>query len=309
VLNFKTQIGQCPFSHPIKTAHPIRISTKDWSFKTTDQTFDYVKCECGMYILENPPVPEEISMAYPHSEYSGWKKRSQFVHKIRKINNRKNLKCINIQNNTRVLDYGCGNGELANIIAEQGIHVVAFDFSPAAYKENLLSLRQKKCLPTFTSNPEDIVGFFDVIFMLQVIEHLYDPIGTITKLINNLNPNGLIVIETPTRDGWDSKLSPKEMWGGWHAPRHLHIWNPERLITLSNHLNLEVVEFKYIPSPFLWAETIRCRFKNRFVRKIINSDNVFFIFASVILDLIQILSRSKTSNFRLVLKKKIKFTI
>jgi 2-polyprenyl-3-methyl-5-hydroxy-6-metoxy-1,4-benzoquinol methylase len=257
-----------------------------------------------MYYLENAPIPEEISCAYPDNDYSGWKKRSSFVQIIRKFSYRKNLKLIRVGEDIRVLDFGCGNGELATAIAERGVDVTAFDFTPNSYNQQSLRIKMNNKVPRFTSNPEDLGGFFDAIFMLQVIEHLYDPIETLKNLRDRLKPNGLIIIETPTKDGWDSNMPPQEMWGGWHAPRHLHIWNPERLRTLSMSLDLEVVEFKYIPSPFLWAETVRYRFKSRYIRKLLDSDNAIFVLASVLLDFVQILVRNKSSNFRIVMRRK-----
>lgn len=304
MFRFKTQAGKCPFGHGIELSQPAKISTKDWSFGTTDQAFNYIKCKCGMYFLENAPIPEEISWAYPDNDYSGWKKRSSLVEIIRKFSYQKNLKFVGVGEEKRVLDFGCGNGELATALAERGINVTAFDFTPNSYHEQLFKIDMNNQSLRFTSNLEDLGGFFDVIFMLQVIEHLYDPIETLRNLKDKLKPNGVIIIETPTKDGWDSMIPPHEMWGGWHAPRHLHIWNPQQLRTLSTNLNLEVIEFKYIPSPFLWAETIRYRFQSRFMHKLLDSDNAIFILASVLLDFVQIFIRKKTSNFRIVMRKK-----
>lgn len=90
-----------------------------------------------------------------------------------------------------VLDYGCGNGMLVNYLNENGVEAQGYDkFNP--YFQKLL------------------VGF-DLVSMIEVIEHLYTPFTELDEIYKVLNPGGQVYIETSFSD-WltleDSYIEP-----------------------------------------------------------------------------------------------------
>lgn len=91
------------------------------------------------------------------------------------------LKYINIRKGMKVLDIGCGRGELAFWAARQGAEVIGIDYSKAGIRlANTALKKQSKRIQSkvkfFIQNAKEIdfpPGSFDVILLIDVLEHLY----------------------------------------------------------------------------------------------------------------------------------------
>lgn len=97
----------------------------------------------------------------------------------------------------KVLDAGCGTGELAYLIAKEGAeHVLGVDYSEIAIKE----AKEKYNLPNLNFLKKDIGeidGKFDIIVSLGTLEHLDDPIAALEKLKSLLAEDGSLIITCP----------------------------------------------------------------------------------------------------------------
>lgn len=72
-------------------------------------------------------------------------------------------------------------------------------------------------------------GNFDFITLNHVLEHLPDPMILVSELLeNNLAPNGLVYIEVPRSDSWQTKLAGRD-WMHWDIPKHLTHWTEDGL--------------------------------------------------------------------------------
>jgi hypothetical protein len=69
---------------------------------------------------------------------------------------------------------------------------------------------------------------FDVITLNQVIEHVQDPIETLTVLRDSLSYGGIIFLATPNGDSASLRRMGAK-WMHWHVPYHQHIFTPESL--------------------------------------------------------------------------------
>lgn len=114
---------------------------------------------------------------------------------------RHNLEISNyIENwkNLKVLDLGCGEGDLASIIASAGAKITAIDYSEKAIqicknRHNLENLEFKEM------DYKDVKERFDVIIMKGVLEHFDDSFSELNYLIkNNLNRNGVVITSSPS---------------------------------------------------------------------------------------------------------------
>ena len=64
----------------------------------------------------------------------------------------------------------------------------------------------------------------EFITMFHVIEHVKDPKSIIKTLNKLLVPGGHLVIETPNIDSLDAMIFKETFWGGYHFPRHWHLF-------------------------------------------------------------------------------------
>lgn len=130
----------------------------------------------------------------------------------------------------KLLDYGCGNGSFLLVAKQCGYTVYGVDFDPVAVETAKHVVDNVYC-GDVSCLPEDLL--FDAITVSHVIEHLYDPIGTLKQIYHHLKPGGFIYIETPNIDSIGHQYY-KSAWRGLEPPRHLQIFS---LASLSGLLN------------------------------------------------------------------------
>jgi 2-polyprenyl-3-methyl-5-hydroxy-6-metoxy-1,4-benzoquinol methylase len=135
-------------------------------------------------------TPEE----YIHSQGRNLRPRIQYCMKI-----------ANLHSNMRILDIGCGRGEVVLDCARQGIHAVGVDYSQDVLSIARAALEthtpeQQKFMKFICDDVKNIIseGPFDRIFMLDLVEHLHD--WELNKLFRHcrdlLTSEGQIIIHT-----------------------------------------------------------------------------------------------------------------
>lgn len=96
----------------------------------------------------------------------------------------------------KILDIGCGNGGLIQILKERGYkNVVGLDPS-----ETCVSTMRNKGIEAYHGglfSKKTIEKTFDLVILSHVLEHIYDLSNAITNVKNYLKPNGLVYAETP----------------------------------------------------------------------------------------------------------------
>jgi len=95
-----------------------------------------------------------------------------------------------------VLEIGCGTGEFLAYLESQGIEATGVEFADSAtrvkFKGKLLVGRM-----------EDIDipdASFDAVLLLNVIEHLSDPLAVLVKIRRMLPPGGVLLLRQPNSD-------------------------------------------------------------------------------------------------------------
>ena len=76
--------------------------------------------------------------------------------------------------------------------------------------------------------------------MLNLIEHVRDPVAVLQKMRGMLTPDGLILIKTPNYDSLDARIFRHRNWVGLHCPRHWVIFTPESFRAASARAGLNV---------------------------------------------------------------------
>ncbi len=116
---------------------------------------------------------------------------------IQNVFNKKKLK------NVSVLDLGCGGGLISEELAKLGADVTGLDFvkqNIEVAKEHAYKNKLKINYKTLNFENEKIESKFDMIIILEVLEHLSNWKYFIEKIRTNLKPNGKVIISTINRN-------------------------------------------------------------------------------------------------------------
>ncbi|HEX3934172.1 MAG TPA: class I SAM-dependent methyltransferase [Puia sp.] len=143
-----------------------------------------------------------------------------------------------------VLDFGCGKGKFGSLAKANGWQVKCVETSPprAAFAREVYGLDVNS---DFYSSGNIFGMSFDALTLFHVLEHLPDPRPLLEALIkDNLNKDGLAVIEVPNVKSWQSRIAG-EKWIHLDVPRHIHHFTPERLEQFLGEIGLAPVKKSY----------------------------------------------------------------
>jgi 2-polyprenyl-6-hydroxyphenyl methylase/3-demethylubiquinone-9 3-methyltransferase len=115
--------------------------------------------------------------------------------------------CPNDFAGRRVLDAGCGTGEIALLTASWGATVEAFDLNPASVKHAAkmairsgLNARCRFAVGSVLAPP--VRGPFDIAMCLGVLPHVGDPRSGYANLAKLVRPGGYLYVSTINRYGF-----------------------------------------------------------------------------------------------------------
>jgi O-antigen biosynthesis protein len=110
---------------------------------------------------------------------------------------------------TRVLDVGCGPGTVAQRLVALGCEVVGLDIDPSAVDAMGELTLDAHVVDLDRDDVNDILGddHFDVIVCLDVLEHTKDPSRVLGCLLEQLRPDGDVVVSLPNITHGDVRLS------------------------------------------------------------------------------------------------------
>jgi len=120
----------------------------------------------------------------------------------------------------RVLDYGTGTGALVEQLRASGVEADGLEFSANAR----CFCREKRGFSLMKNLDGVPDGCYQIISMIEVIEHLTDLRGTLQELRRVIAPGGYLLITTPNRKGLRAKLEG----GLWREARkkfHLFLFD------------------------------------------------------------------------------------
>ncbi len=122
----------------------------------------------------------------------------------------------------KLLDVGCGPGVAARYFADLGYKVVAVDVSQVAVGEAAALGVEAHVVDL--SRPALPEGPFDVVLVLEVLEHLAEPLQLLLRLKEILAGGGKLVVSLPNEFNAAYRLAILfgfEPFGGYDDP-HLH---------------------------------------------------------------------------------------
>ncbi len=159
-----------------------------------------------------------------------------------------------LKTGVRLFDYGSGTGHILKSLKNR-IENISIQCLEASHP-----LRQHLKSNNFDaiSSLEQTSGTFDAILIIEVLEHLSDPISVLQKLGSCLTPRGKIFISTPCGELRNCSRATN----AYNAKEHIHFFT-EKSLNLAcqmaglRKINYEIVKELYPPAPLLSIRRIK----------------------------------------------------
>lgn len=154
---------------------------------------------------------------------------------------------------TKVLDIGCGRGELLNELQKFGCDCWGVDFDESVIKvaKNYFGLKNVFVadLNSFFDGTMTEFPKFDIITSFEVIEHLDNPLYFIEGVAKLLKPNGKFIISVPSRE----RLFVDSYYWDF-PPSHLSRWNKKAVSNFFKKINFKIMSTHYTDEFFHLSE-------------------------------------------------------
>lgn len=227
-------------------------------------TFTVVRCPgCGLAYVNPRPTPAEIGRYYPDDYHTArgaggavqrlenaWRRR-QFGEVVAWLAALRPAR-------GRLLDVGCGAGELLEALRADGWTVSGVE--PSARGAEVA--RRQRGLDVQTAAFDDAVlapGSCEAVVFAAALEHLHDPLAALTRARTLLAPGGLLaVLFLPRFDAPQARLFGPH-WMGLDLPRHLYHFAPRTFAATAQRAGLRVVateSYSRRHSPAFWTASL-----------------------------------------------------
>lgn len=205
---YKGTPGNCPVCGSDKHE---KISGWDRKLKRLET---HICSDCGLFFHHPMPTDDELATYYAsvyRAEYQFLRRRPSASHQRRKAEEAEERvarvgQFTDLTKPLRVLDVGCGSGEVVRAFASRGheSHGIepGSDFADHAAAGLPANAQIHGGSLEADLFPE---GHFDVIVCMHVIEHLNRPTEALSYMRRWLAPGGLMMLEVPDMYGYKTK--------------------------------------------------------------------------------------------------------
>jgi len=140
----------------------------------------------------------------------------------------------------RLLDVGCGPGFALEAARRRGWTVVGVEPAPfaASYAAEKLGFEIVPSTLGEAALPEES---FDAVLLIHSIEHVADPVRTITAVKSVLRPEGVVFVETPNSQCEASRFFGDD-WPYLNPSEHTFLFDPATISLLFRRAGLRVLE-------------------------------------------------------------------
>jgi 2-polyprenyl-3-methyl-5-hydroxy-6-metoxy-1,4-benzoquinol methylase len=231
----------------------------DEEYHSGTERYSFRRCQaCGVLFIQ--PVPRDrLHEIYPANYYSFAGPDRSWVQRLKATLDRRLFRSLLRRlpgPALRVLDVGGGTGWELTLIRSIDPRVkvtVVVDIDEGAAAGAMAGGHQYFCGRIEDYSTEER---FDLVLMLNIIEHVEDPAAVLEKVAALLAPNGVVLVKTPNYDSADARLFRHRNWAGYHCPRHWVLFTKESFIALARRSGLALQGFKYTQGAPFWATSI-----------------------------------------------------
>lgn len=232
----------------------------DYEIKTCRNLWRFVQCcKCTHVWLHPRPAINTLPLIYPRTYYAyNYEKAISrlAIWGKHKLDQKKFNFIFKYQTHQpkSYLDIGCGNGRFLELLDKHGLS--REQIFGLELEEGVVTNLRKNGYQVFNERIEEATSIpessMDLITMFHVIEHLEDPILALQKIAAWLSPNGLFALETPNLHSLDARIFKNQYWGGYHFPRHWHLFSPTTIEQALEKAGLELVSLHFQTGHSFW---------------------------------------------------------
>lgn len=244
----------CPVCGPAAASRPPRV-------RAVHAGFIVVTCPtCEVEWQWPRPTPGALARLYTQEYYDAWGLREdEAVVRAMKLSTFDRL-LARVEQHTRpgaLLDVGCATGFLLEAAQRRGWDPYGVEIS--AYGSTVARQRfgATHIMNTRLEDAAFPDRFFSAVTMTDLIEHVLDPVGTLTVAHRLLRPEGIVCITTP-HVGCLSYVLMGRRWTQYKL-EHLQYYRPEAMRRLLSTAGFRVVECRAWPKT-VTLEYVRTQF-------------------------------------------------
>lgn len=234
-----------------------------WCGNTATDVFsnDYLKCAaCGTLVVAQMPqieMPDEREQGLYGREYWFSHQEQDYGHgniakRARDDLSERCLYWLNVLLKYRlppakILELGCAHGGFVALLKLMGFDSSGLEVSPAIveYAKNSFGI-EVLCGPIEKQTIER--GSLDVIIMMDVLEHLQDPLETLKHCLSALKKDGILIIQTPKYEegkSYDDLTTKNEPFLKLLQPdEHLYLFSQRSVKDLLKRAGFIYTEFE-----------------------------------------------------------------
>jgi 2-polyprenyl-3-methyl-5-hydroxy-6-metoxy-1,4-benzoquinol methylase len=178
------------------------------------EAFSYHQCSSCALVYVSPRLNDD-NLTYLYREgRSGYQTRHFYLptaaYRKETIYLRKVKQLLEASPGRKILDYGCSTGYFLQTAIENGFDGYGIELNPFGIQWAREELGLEHVFDRDISECGFEHGFFHVITMWDVLEHVPEPIGLLKALHPYLHRDGLMVIETSHYDCFETEVLGKE---------------------------------------------------------------------------------------------------
>ena len=253
-----------PYQHP--TCAVCRQGLLHYAFSVEGHRM--VRCpNCDAMMLNPQPTDEELAAIYTqdYALLADTERGLTHVSELKRMTARHYLELIaNYRggHGGRLLEVGCGQGDLIGEAADLGYQVTGADVSRHACQIAQKRIGTKgHVICGGIESIEEPAESFDVVVLADVIEHVRNPAEALAHLHRLLKPGGTLFIATPALDSWSARLL-RHRWMEFKL-EHLTYFNRENIQTLLLSQGFEqllvTTNHKFLSAAYIHAHFERYR--------------------------------------------------
>ncbi len=234
-----------------KTGACILCGQANWKKQFSLDEHHFYKCK-NCRLIQMFPMPKALARG---DDYSGYDlgKQQEFARLFLVPQYRRAIQLIKeYKKEGRLLDVGCGTGEFLENAREAGFMPTGIEPSEAACR---IAGQKNDVIRGELAGVSLKEGYFDVMTLWSVLEHVPDPLSLLGKIHSSLKADGILALRVPSSSGllpslalWLFKISAGKIdyplrviyQLEWHY-KHVCFYNRKNIALLLNTCGFEIL--------------------------------------------------------------------